>query len=61
MVDPELRDLVVEWVELPTPGSDHWFLHIAQTHGSGSTTEFWLTVRQAEEVLATGMRGPKPT
>lgn len=49
-MNPELRDLKVEWVELPSSGSGDWFLHVAQTHGDGTVTKLWLTRMQANEI-----------
>lgn len=50
MIDPEIRDLKVEWVKLPgaMPGMRH--LHIATTHGDNSVREFWLTEKQGQAV-----------
>jgi len=57
MENPELRDLSVEWVELPKAGSGHWFLRIVQTHGDDSKTEMHLTGAQAVAVASKlGMR-----
>lgn len=49
-MDPELRDLKVEWKDVGGMGIGNPLLHVAQTGGDGSVKELWLTKRQAEEV-----------
>lgn len=60
MIDPEIRDIKVEWVRLPgaMPGMHH--LRITQRHGDNSVTEFLLTEKQAQVVAACAQEKDAP-
>lgn len=55
LIDPEIRDLKVEWVTLAGAMNGMHHLHVAQTHGDNSVTELWLTEKQAHVVGQTAL------
>jgi hypothetical protein len=52
MIDPEIRDIKVQWVTLPGAMNGERHLYVAQTHGDNSVTELWLTEKQAQVAAA---------